>query len=82
MHLNTVAEICCVDNDCSVSGFPGADGDCVSDCGSVLEPFWDDCGTMLGMLGSIPDGMPEFYDTCMARLYPPGQVSDRQFSLL
>ena len=72
-HLDNVALACCPGNDCSTTSYPGADSVCVPGCGTILEPFWDDCGQVLTLIGSVPEGLPQFYDTCMAGLYPPGQ---------
>eukprot|EP01048_Picozoa_sp_COSAG05_P006214 COSAG05_NODE_393_length_10383_cov_34.037923_4_plen_2027_part_00 len=75
-HLNDIAEHCCPGNDCSATGYPTADATCSVECGTELEPFWDSCSDMLSLLEMLPDGLSQFYDTCMAVLYPPGQCGD------
>ena len=75
-HLNDISEVCCPGNDCSVTGYPGADATCSTECALQLEPFWDSCSDLLGLLDMIPDGLSDYYATCMAVLYPPGACGD------
>ena len=79
-HLAGVTKHYCTGiekNDCKKSGFPSAKGTCSIECAKTLEPFWDSCADVLASLRMIPPGMPTFYDTCMATLYPPGKCGPR-----
>ena len=74
-HLQKITQLksCrdgCHGGKCPPGWLPGASDKCSAKCGALVEPFWDQCGSMLtkAKMGGMV-GLGKFYNKCLKTMY-------------